>query len=179
MNTIGIGIVAVLVGLMIGFVIFSAAVLRHALRSAHRPPTPLPAAFSAIGSAVLLFAAIGTGIYSAYFLSASTATSGAITAIHERKDSDGDAVRYPVYQYQDANGAEHRGTTSMSVGREVVVGDVIPVRYLRKSPAQSRIDTFSHHWFVSLFFLVACLIAATVAGVLGWNYKRERVEAGR
>jgi len=168
-----VAIIALVAGVMIGFMAGVAVCLRTAIRAVRQPPTPIPAVLCFICAAITLLAAIGTGIYSAYFLCASSPTNATIFDVREQKDSEGHFSRFPVYRYTDTNGTEHRDTTNTSDGREFAVGDIIPVRYLRSSPGESRIDYFTYHWLLPFLLAGVSPVTAAIGGALFWNYKRQ------
>jgi CDP-diglyceride synthetase len=167
------GIVIFLGGVFFGFVLGTGFGLRVGLRATPREPSPLTGIFCFIGAAVLLLIAIGTTAYSVHFLNASTQTEGVIVEIRESMDKDGGTVRYPVYRYHDSAGHEYTSTTSMSDGSLYAVGDRIRVRYLSGSPDTSRIDTFAHHWFLTLFAACAAAVVAVVGWVFQWRYRTQ------
>ena len=169
-----VAIIALVAGVMIGFMIGVTVGLRTAIRAVRQPPTPIPAVLCFICAAITLLAAIGTSIYSAYFLYASLPTTATIVEVREQKDSEGHFSRFPVYRYADTNGTEHRDTTSTSDGREFAVGDIIPIRYLRSSPGESRIDYFSYHWLLPILLAAVSPVTAAIGGALLWNYKRQK-----
>ena len=172
-----VAIVALVAGAMIGFMVGVTVGLRTAIKAVRQPATPLPAVLCSICAGVTLLAAIGTSVYSTYFLFGSLPTNATVIDVREQKDSEGHVSRFPVYRYTDASGTEHRDTTSSSDGREFAVGDIIPVRYLRSSPAESRIDYFSYHWLLPIFLAASSVVTAAIGAALYWNYKRKKSSA--
>ena len=148
-------------------------VCKKGLRVKSELPSPIPGILCIVGSFLMVVASVGSSIYSLYFINNSVQTEATVNEIREKKDDEGNISRYPVYSYFDSSGQQFSDTTSMSDGREYKVGDKIPIRYLLKNPHNSRIDLFSHHWFLSIFFGFGTIVLAAVGSVLYWNYKRK------
>ena len=58
---------------------------------------------------------------------------------------------YPVFEFKDANGEQHRVTSSAQQGIfRLSAGDSVPIAYLRDDPERARIDTlwFNHRWMI-------------------------------
>ena len=144
-----------------------------------RPVSPIPWILCLIGAGTFLLTAVGSSIYSIYFLSSSVQTSAVVQEIVERKDDEGHVSRTPVYTYRDTSGAVFTDRSSTGHGREFIVGDTIPIRYLESSPHQSRIDYFSHHWILPIFMLVASIALAGVALGLRWWHSKEKQWANK
>jgi hypothetical protein len=172
-NYLIIGIVIFLGGAFFGFVLGTGFGLRAGLRATPRQPSPLTGIFCFIGAGAMLLIAIGTTAYSIYFLTVSTKMEGVIVEVRETKDKDGDTVRYPVYRYHDSMGHEYTGTSSIGDGSPYAVGDRIRVRYLTSSPDTSRIDSFAHHWFLSLFAGCGAVVMAIVGWVFQWRFRTQ------
>jgi hypothetical protein len=139
-----------------------------------RPVSPIPWILCFIGAGVFLLISVGSSIYSIYFLSSSIQTSAIVTEIVERKDDEGHVSRTPVYTYKDASGEEFTDRSSTGDGREFAVGDTIPIRYLKASPHQSRIDYFSHHWLLPIFMVLFSLVLIALGIGLRWWRNREQ-----
>jgi len=140
-----------------------------------RPVSPVPWILCATGSGICLLVAVGTSIYTLYFLSSSEAAEAKIIEIVERKDDEGHTSYSPVYSYTLPDGENFTDRSSMSDGREYQIGDTVPIRYLKSSPHQTRIDYFSHHWFLPIFMSVFSLgLAAVAAGLRWWREKEQR-----
>ena len=144
-----------------------------------RPMSPIPWILCFIGAGVFLLTAVGSSIYSIYFLSSSIQTSAVVTEIVERKDDEGHVSRSPVYSYSDASGEMFADRSSTGDGREFAVGDTIPIRYLRNSPHQSRIDYFSHHWLLPIFMAAFSLVVGGLGFGLRWWREREQQWANK
>lgn len=139
-----------------------------------RPVSPMPWILCFVGAGIFLLTAVGSTVYSTYFLANSIQTSAVVTEIIERKDGEGHLSRTPVYAYKDATGEKFTDRSSTSDGREFEVGDTIPIRYLKTSPHQSRIDYFSHHWFLPSFMLIFSLLLSGLGFGLRWWRNREQ-----
>jgi Protein of unknown function (DUF3592) len=144
-----------------------------------RPVSPIPWILCFIGAGIFLLTAVGSSIYSIYFLSSSIQTKGLVTEIVERKDDEGHISRTPVYTYKDSSGEDFTDRSSTGDGREFEVGDTIPIRYLKTSPHQSRIDYFSHHWLLPLFMAVSSILLGGLGFGLRWWRDREQQWANK
>ncbi|MDR0353917.1 MAG: DUF3592 domain-containing protein [Opitutaceae bacterium] len=141
----------------------------------NRPISPIPWILCATGSGISLLVAIGTSIYTLYFLTGSTPATATITEIIERKNDEGNTSYSSVYSYALPDGQKFTDRSSMSDGREYQVGDTIPIRYLVSSPHQSRIDYFAHHWSLPIFMIVVSLgLAAVALGLRWWREKEQQ-----
>jgi hypothetical protein len=173
-------VAALLGGIAIGFIM---GVAKGMSLGAHfrtgKPVSPIPWILCAIGSGIFLLVAIGTSIYTVYFLSGSLPSAATITEIIERKDDEGNTSFSPVYSYSLPDGQSFTDRSSMSDGRDYQVGDTIPIRYLKSSPHQSRIDYFAHHWFLPIFMTVFSVALAAAAVGLRWWRKREQKWANK
>jgi hypothetical protein len=138
-----------------------------------RPVSPIPWILCFIGAGIFLLTAVGSSIYSLYFLSSSIQTNAVVTEIVERKDDEGHVSRTPVYTYKDASGEGFTDRSSTGDGREFDIGDTIPIRYLKTSPHQSRIDYFSHHWLLPIFMAIFLILLAGLGFGLRWWRDRE------
>ena len=156
-------------GMAIGFMIgISKGMTLGATLRTGRPVSPMPWILCLIGSGVFLLSAAGASIYSIYFLSGSIQTKAIVTEIVERKDDDGHLRRTPVYAYKDATGKEFNDRSNTGDGREFMVGDTIPIRYLKTSPHESRIDYFSYHWFLPIFMSILSVVLGGLGFGLRW-----------
>ena len=172
-----VAICALILGLLIGFIVGVNVGLRTAFRAVRQPASALSAVLCSICAAVALLAAMATSLYSAYFLVGSQSTKATVIDVRDRKDSEGNVSRFPVYRYKDASGAEHRGTSFSSDGTDYVIGDVLPVRYLRNSPADARIDHFSHHWLLPILLAGFSAVAFVISAALHRDYKQQKSPA--
>ena len=156
---------------------FSAGVVKGMSLAAHhrsgRPVSPIPWILCFVGSGILLLTSVGTTIYSMYFLASSVQAEATVTEIVETKDNEGVIHRSPVYSYENASGEDFTDTSSTGDGREYKVGNVIPIRYLKNSPHQSRIDYFSHHWVLPIIMAVLSIALAGLGYGLRWWRNRE------
>lgn len=167
-------------GMALGFIIgITKGLTLGATFRTGRPVSPIPWILCFVGSGIFLLTAVGSSIYSLYFLSNSIQTSATVTEIVERKDKDGHLSRTPVYAYKDASGAGFTDRSSTGDGREFEVGDTIPVRYLKHSPHQSRIDYFSQHWFPSIIMTIFSIILSGLGFGLRWWRNREQQWANK
>lgn len=169
-------ITTLLGGMAIGFMM---GVTKGMSLGAHcqtgRPVSPMPWILCATGSGICLLVAVGTSIYTLYLLSSSHTAEAKITDIVERKDDEGHTSYSTVYSYALPDGESFTDRSSMSDGRVYQVGDTVPIRYLKSSPHQSRIDYFSHHWFLPIFMIVLSLgLAAVAVGLRWWREKEQR-----
>jgi hypothetical protein len=117
-------------------------------------------------AALALLTSLLCAAYSAYFLSASTPTSATVVDLEERIDNEGGRSRWAHYRYIDGSGATRDGATSLT-DDWVVTGKEIPIRYLTKSPWESRLDTFLGHWggpLLLMFFAGGFGIASLARG---------------
>ena len=140
-----------------------------------RPVSPIPWILCAVGAGMFLLVAIGTSIYSLYFLSSSVPTEATITEIIERENDDGSKSYSPVYTYTLPDGQSFTERSTVSDGRRFQVGDTVPIRYLKASPHQSRMDYFMHHWFLPI--LLGCMsvgLGAVAAALRWWREKEQR-----
>ena len=144
-----------------------------------RPVSPMPWILCFIGAGIFLLSAVGSSIYSIYFLSSSIQTNAVVTEIVERKDEEGDVSWIPVYTYNDASGEIFTDRSSTGDGREYDVGDTIPIRYLKTSPHQSRIDYFAHHWMLPILMAVFTIILGGLGLGLRWWRNREQQWANK
>lgn len=144
-----------------------------------RPLSPIPWILCFIGAGVFLLTAVGSSLYSIYFLSSSIQTNAVVTEIVERKNDEGHVSRTPVYTYKDSLGKEFTGRSSTGDGREFEVGDTIPIRYLKGSPHQSRIDYFSHHWLLPIFMTIFFIVLSGLGFGLRWWRNREQQWANK
>ncbi len=139
-----------------------------------RPVSPIPWILCFIGAGIFFLTAAGSSFYSIYFLSSSIRTNAVVTEIVERKDDEGHVSRTPVYTYKDASGEEFTDRSSTGDRREFNVGDTIPIRYLKTSPHQSRIDYFSHHWLSPILMSVFSILLGGLGFGLRWWREREQ-----
>jgi hypothetical protein len=173
-------IATLLGGMAIGFMIgITKGLSLGATFRTGRPVSPRPWILCFIGAGAFLLTAIGSTVYSIYFLASSIQTSAVVTEIVERKDSEGHVSRTPVYSYKDAAGAKFTDRSSTGDGREFDVGDTIPIRYLKSSPHQSRIDYFSHHWLLPIFMTVFSILLGGLGFGLRWWRDREQQWANK
>jgi hypothetical protein len=139
-----------------------------------RPISPIPWILCFIGAGIFMLTAIGSSIYSVYFLSSSIQTNAVVTELVERKDDEGHVSRSPVYSYKDASGQDFTDRSSMGDGRDFDLGDTILIRYLKNSPHQSRIDYFAHHWMLPIFMAVISILLGGLGFGLRWWRNREQ-----
>ena len=144
-----------------------------------RPISPIPWILCFIGAGIFMLSTIGSSIYSIYFLSSSIPTNGVVTEIVERKDDEGHVSRSPVYTYKDASGQNFTDRSSTGDSREFDVGDAIPIRYLKTSPHESRIDYFAHHWMLPIFMAVFSILLGGLGFGLRWWRNREQQWANK
>ena len=144
-----------------------------AITRAGRPISPIPWIMCLIGSGTLLLGGIGSGIYSTYFIVRSVQTEATVINIVERKNEEGHVSHYPVYTYKDLSGSEFTDRSSSSDGRVFNIGDPIPIRYLKNSPHQSRVDYFSHHWVLPIILTTFSVIVAAIGFALRWWRNKE------
>lgn len=177
-STIGIVIAfaaTLLIGMAIGFMIGLAKGMSLGARfRSGRPVSALPSILCFIGSGIFLLVALGSSIYSFYFIANSAQTEAMVTEIIERKDDEGRVRRTPVYSYTAASGNMFTDRSSIGDGRELAIGDTIPVRYLKDSPHQSRIDYFSHHWLLPVFMAAFSVGLAGLGFGLRWWRRQEQ-----
>lgn len=144
-----------------------------------RPISPIPWILCFIGAGIFLLTAVSSSIYSIYFLSSSIQTTAVVAEIVERKDDEGHVSRTPVYNYEDASGEEFTDRSSTGDGRDFDVGDTIPIRYLKTSPHQSRIDYFAHHWMLPIFMAIFSTLLGGLGFGLRWWRNREQQWANK
>lgn len=144
-----------------------------------RPVSPIPWMLCFIGSGVFLLTAVGASIYSIYFLTNSIQTKAIITEIVERKDGEGHLSRTPVYAYKDSSGKEFTDRSATGDGREYQIGDAIPIRYLKSSPHESRIDYFAYHWFLPIFMVISSVVLGGLGFGFRWWRNREQQWANK
>ena len=167
-------------GIAIGFMIgITKGMSLGATFRTGRPVSPIPWILCFVGAGIFLLTAVGSTAYSTYFLASSIQTSAVVTEIVERKDGEGRLSRTPVYTYKDATGEKFTDRSSTGDGREFEVGDTIPIRYLKTSPHQSRIDYFSHHWFLPIFMLIFSLLLSGLGFGMRWWRHREQQWANK
>lgn len=178
--TLVIAFVATLLGGMaIGFFIgIAKGMTLGASFQPARPVSPIPWILCFIGSGVFLLTAVGSSIYSTYFLAGSVQTNATVTGIIESKDNEGHVSRFPVYAYESATGEKYSDRSSVGDGREFEIGDVIPIRYLKASPHQSRMDYFSHHWFLPIITAALSIALGALGFGLRWWCNQEQKWAG-
>lgn len=173
-------VVTLLGGMAIGFMM---GITKGMSLGAHfqtgRPGSPIPWILCATGSGICLLMAIGTSIYTLYFLTASAPAIATVTEIIERKDDEGNKSYSPVYSYMLPDGQSFTDRSSMSDDGEHQVGDTIPIRYLKSSPHKSRIDYFAHHWFLPILMTAFSLSLAAVALGIRWWREREQQWANK
>lgn len=162
-------------GIAVGFMLGLAKGISMGKRlQSDRPISPIPWILCLVASVIFVLGAIGSSIYSLYFLSSSNQTQATVIEIVERKDSEGHVSRSPVYSYRDANGESFTDRTSNSDGREFSVGDTVPIRYLRNSPHQSRIDYFQHHWATPIVMGIFSMVTCGLGLGLRWWRQRQQ-----
>ena len=144
-----------------------------------RPVSPIQWIMCFIGSGIFLLMAVGSSVYSIYFLTSSAESTAVVMEIVEQKDDEGYVSRTPVYAYKDVEGKGYTERSSSSGGREFEVGDVIPIRYLKNSPHQSRIDYFSQHWLLPIIMTVSSMFLVGLGFGLRWWRNREQEWANK
>jgi hypothetical protein len=168
-------VIGMIVGIIIGVVLASVVWLKigpRVFKAPPKPPSPLPFIFCGIGSVASLVCAVAAIAYSIYFIKSSQPATATIVELRESRDKDGNLTIYPIYEYSDTNGNKYQDTPNMSDGRRFVVGSQIPVRFLRSSPSESRIDYFSYHWLLPILMAFFSAGLAAASFVLRWNYRR-------
>jgi len=167
-------------GIAVGFIIgIAKGITLGANFRTGRPASPIPWILCFIGSGIFLLTAIGSSIYSVYFLSSSVQTKATVIEIVERKDNEGHVKRTPIYTYTDSSGKSFTDRSSSSDGREFKVGDSIPIRYLKSSPHQSRIDYFSYHWILPIFMMIFSILLGGLGFGLRWWRNKEQQWANK
>lgn len=144
-----------------------------------RPVSPIPWILCFIGSGIFLLAAVGSTIFSIYFISGSIQTNAVVTDIIERKDDEGHVSRFLVYTYKNVSDVEFTDRSSTGDGREFKVGDTIPIRYLMTSPHHSRVDYFAHYWLLPILMTVFSLLLGGLGFGLRWWRDREQQWANK
>ncbi|MBK1884336.1 DUF3592 domain-containing protein [Luteolibacter pohnpeiensis] len=173
-------IATLLGGIAIGFMIgITKGMSLGASFRTGRPISPIPWMLCFIGAGIFFLIAIGSSIYSIYFLSRSIQTTAVVTEVVERNDDEGHLSRTPIYTYKDASGVDFTDRSSTDDGREYVVGDTIPIRYLKTSPHQSRIDYFAHHWILPIFMAIFSILLGGLGFGLRWWRHREQQWASK
>jgi hypothetical protein len=163
-------------GIAIGFVIGISKGLTLGLHfRSGRPLSPIPWILSFIGAGAFMLVAVGSAIYSGVFLAKSVETQATVREIAEHRNKEGDVSRRPIYIYTDTTGATYTGTSNMGDGSEYTVGDKLRVRYLASSPQESRIDSFSHHWFLPIFMgAISMFLVALGYGFRWWRAREQQ-----
>jgi hypothetical protein len=144
-----------------------------------RPLSPLPWIICLVASGIFLLAAIGSTIYSIYFLTNSTPAKATITKIVTQKNEEGHVSHTPVYTYKNSVGEEFTDRSHSGDGSGWEAGDTIPIRYLENAPNQSRIDSFSHHWLLPIVMAIFSLLLGTASFGFRWWRKKELQEANK
>lgn len=159
-------IVSAIAGVVIGVAIG----LRMAMSDV-RLPVILPSAlWCAAGTGVMLVAAMGTTIYSTYFVFASEPAPATVIWIRKWEHSEGLSFQ-AVYKYTDSRGIEYRDTFPFSGGRYFAIGDIVQVRYLREKPAESRLASFSHHCFLPFSFGAISILLGAISAALYCSHR--------
>jgi hypothetical protein len=124
-------IATLIFGMAIGFMfgLTKGIVLGSHLYS-KRSSSPIAWVLSLILSGILMLSAVGTSIYSIYFITSSVQTQATVTELIEHKDEKGHLSWYPVYSYTAA-GEQFSDRSSIGGGGEYAVGNIITIRYLK------------------------------------------------
>ena len=94
----------------------------------------------------------------------------------EKTNGDGGTFYYPIYEYFDLQGKRYEGKPSAGVGSGYVEGEKVNIRYLSKSPQDSRIDKFVYNWLNVIFFAItSVLLCALGFGLKWWREKYKRM----
>lgn len=85
-------------------------------------------------------------------------------------------VSYPVFTFQDAQGAEHRVTASAGQSKSTyAIGEEVPILYVPENPQEARINNFAQMWMgpVSIGILGGAFlgIGLLVYGIGTWRTK--------
>lgn len=135
-----------------------------------------------IGLVLLIIAGVWGWNTHSFTLGAQAAT-GKIQGYEERESTTRrngvtrkKVVNYPVFTFQDAQGAEHRVTASAGQSKSAyTIGDEVPILYVPGNPQEARINNFSQMWMgpVSIGIIggVFLGIGLLVYGIGTWRTK--------
>jgi hypothetical protein len=106
------------------------------------------------GGAIILFV-VKSFIETFVFLRAATSTTGTVIRLATTRNSDGQTLYRPVFQYQTNDGTRYQYTSTIaSSPPSDKVGDTVRLLYLRKNPQNAKVKSFSELWLLNIIFAV-------------------------
>ena len=114
----------------------------------------LSAGLVLVGSMLLLFA-VRTFIETIIFLSSAEKTKGKIVSFIESRNNDGLKMHLPVFDYQTGLGKTYRQKAEVASNPpEYKIGEAVTILFMKKSPQNSRLKSFSELWLITAVLLL-------------------------
>ncbi|MBX7172314.1 MAG: DUF3592 domain-containing protein [Pyrinomonadaceae bacterium] len=105
--------------------------------------------------AFLLFFAVKRFIQTVIFLRSAEQTEGKIVRFIESKNNDRLTMYLPVFDYQPALGKTYRQKAEVASNPpEYKIGEAVTILFMKKSPQNSRLKSFSELWLITAVLLL-------------------------
>ncbi len=170
-------------GIWFGFMLGFSKAMREAAAKMQTTRSPV-LGWGATGvGTVMLFIALGTGLYNWHFIRVARTATGIVTEMRTSQGHDGNDLTYaPVFRFTDDSGQGHTVASTLYQSPPAFqVGDSVPVLYVPANPQSARINTFGQIWFIPIFLGIFGTIWVLIGQiVLRWPQIRAwfREEAG-
>jgi hypothetical protein len=116
---------------------------------------------------------LSLGINELYFQVNSIKSKAYVIDVKEKKDNDGSIFYYPVYEYTLPNGRKYKKVSSMGTAQNYVIGEILPISYLKEYPYDAHINHFFNNWaFTILMGIISCFFSIIGVFSLLWSKKR-------
>jgi len=103
------------------------------------------------------------------FLQFATQTTGTVVDLQSSRDSEGDTMYTPVFEYQDGTGTTHKIISSWSSNPPShLEGDAVDVLYDPANPSDARLDGYLSLWLGPIICGVLALFLLLFAMLFLW-----------
>lgn len=165
------------IGVAIGYMMGISRGVSIGMKMAKPPPSPLGWIMFMMGSGLALLVALGTTIYSIYFLANSVPSVAKVVEVIRSQDKEGYVHDEMIYSYTVHDGDSvreytNRGQVTPGGYLKMGPGDMVPIRYLKSSPQRSRVDEFFNHWILPIVTACMSAVMAAISLTMRWWYRR-------
>lgn len=108
-----------------------------------------------LGGGLMLLLVVKGIIETVVFIRAANKTEGTVVRYGTTRNSDGQTMYLPVFQYRTNDGSRFEHTSSVaSKPPAYEIGETATLFYLKKNPRQAKLDSFMELWFVKLILTI-------------------------
>jgi hypothetical protein len=104
------------------------------------------------------------------FMRAAARTEGRVIRYGTTRNSDGQTMYLPVFQYRTNDGSVCELTSSVaSKPPAYAIGETATIFYLKKNPRRAKLNSFSELWLVKLIFTIIGFVLCGFAAGFFFN----------